>query len=255
MMINTLSFSSLDLAILQVLAKSSVPAGSGTLSLALRQAGFTISAPTIGRRLREMEMRRLLKKSGVDGRVLTTTGRRKLRQLEEEASLEGHGRALIYLVRSRETQHILDLLGARRLIEREAAALAATRASRTDIRRLAEIIARQQAEIKAGRLGIEADITFHEQLAQISGNAVLRSIVSLLRRNSHYNYLITMMRQKVGSRLIVDHTRVLDAIRKRDGRLAWEAMDDHLAALDADVKRYTKDRQRTGFSRSVVGDQ
>ena len=65
-------------AILQLIAESEAPIGQSTLGLILRRQGFTISVPTIGRRLQELEFEGLLRKVGVGGRVITTRGRKVL---------------------------------------------------------------------------------------------------------------------------------------------------------------------------------
>ena len=52
----------LDFAILQTLHSHGQPIGSGTLHYVLRKRGDNLSAPTIGRKLRDLENRGLVAK-------------------------------------------------------------------------------------------------------------------------------------------------------------------------------------------------
>jgi DNA-binding FadR family transcriptional regulator len=228
-------------AILRVLARHERPIGSGTLHLILRRQGVPASAPTIGRKVRELEFEGLLRKISVDGRVITDRGRAALERWEHKTKLEGKGQALLGIVLDGTgKKSILDFLAARRVIEREAASLAARHASPATIRTLEKIVSRQMTSVNHGELGIEEDVAFHEEIAKASRNEVLYSLVSFLRSNGNYSYLITRMRTIVGSRLIVDHTSIVDAIKKHDPEAAREAMDAHLAGLSDDIARYWK---------------
>lgn len=233
-----LSSMQLEHAILKVLADSDGPTGSGSLYLLLRGKGFQRSAPTIGRKLRELESRGFLRKLSMDGRVITPRGRQFLRQLEEDVRLESRARTLTQLLRRGDRKHIADLLEARRLIEREVAYLAARRASKTAIARLQDLIERQRRRVKQGELGIEEDVAFHEQIALASGNEIFALIIPTLRSNEQYNYLVSFIRRAVGSRLVVDHGRIFDAIRRRDPDTAKAEMDAHLTTLLQDVTKY-----------------
>src|SRR5437870_2030347 len=74
----------LDFVILQSLHFHGRPMGSGTLHYTLRKHGASLSAPTIGRKLRDLEHRGLVTKVSVEGRILTSAGQKLLRKLEQE---------------------------------------------------------------------------------------------------------------------------------------------------------------------------
>lgn len=228
----------LDLAILRLVAKHEGPIGQGNLNLLLRRKGLLLSTPTVGRKLQELEFDGVLRKVGVDGRVITERGLNKLRQWDAEARLRGSGEALLATLQRGDKKDILDLLSARRVIECEAAALAAEHASPQSIRRMEELLERQAASIEAGGLGVEEDVHFHQEIAQASGNAVLHSLVCLLRNHQRYNFLITSMRTLVGTRLVVDHSAILEGIRARDAGEARQAMERHLWKLSQDLNQY-----------------
>ena len=241
-MINRSSFMAHDRdvnrAILQLIAESEAPIGQSTLGLILRRQGFTISVPTIGRRLQELEFEGLLRKVGVGGRVITTRGRKVLEQWQAEARLRTSSNTLVDTLRRGDKKHILDLLSARRIIERETVALAAKHASSELIRRLGKLLEQQSLSVGAGELGIREDASFHREIARASGNEVLHSLVSLLRSHERYGLIVASMRSVVGTSLVEDHKAVVDAIKARDPQRAMEAMDEHLRKLMDDIDRY-----------------
>ena len=67
-----------DLSILKLVAENTLPIGQGSLSYRLKRQGVSISAPTVGRRLYALEAEGLLRKVGVDGRIITNRGLRLL---------------------------------------------------------------------------------------------------------------------------------------------------------------------------------
>lgn len=228
----------LDQALLQLIAASHKPVGQGVLSLQLRRRGFSLSTPTVGRRLQELEFEGLLQKVGVDGRVITKPGRRVLDQVESETRLRRSGEFVLDILQRGDKRHILDLLAARRVIEEETVALAAQHATARDLREMEELLRKQANMVGRGGLGIEEDVQFHHVIARASQNAVLSSLVSLLRNHQRFNFLVASMRAVVGSNLVVDHTAILQAIKRHDPEAARQAMDDHLRKLSDDLNRY-----------------
>lgn len=227
----------LDWALLKLIRESQTPIGQGSLALLLRRQGFSLSVPTVGRKLQTLEFEGLLRKIGVDGRMITDRGLEVLKRWDAESRLRGAGEELLEVLKRGDKKHILDLLASRRIIERETAFLAAHTSSHT-MQRLQDILNRQSAEIQEGGLGIEEDVAFHCEIARASRNPVLHSLVSLLRNHERYNFVITSMRTVVGSRLVVEHKAILSAIEAHDPQGARDAMDVHLRSLATDLDRY-----------------
>lgn len=230
--------------ILQLISSSRRPIGQGTLNLILRQQGHSVSTPTVGRRLQELEFEGLLRKVSVDGRIMTDRGREVLARWNGEARLHGYGEALFSKLKRGDRKNILDLLHARRVIEGETASLAAKNSSARAIRRMESILRRQGAIVKSRGVAIEEDIQFHHEIAVAAGNAVLLTLVPLLRSHLRYDVMITSMRAVVGGRLVVDHMAILDAVKAHDSMKARHAMWRHLTNLESDVDRYWKRRMR-----------
>src|SRR5258708_30245214 len=109
--------SALDYFILQSLHRHGQPMGSGGLHYALRERGSTPSAPTLGRKLRDLEERGLLAKISVEGRILTPAGQKLLKKLEMERQRELSGERLLKLLKRTGRGDIVDQLAVRRLAE------------------------------------------------------------------------------------------------------------------------------------------
>ena len=225
-------------AIFRVLAGRDRPIGQGAITLELRGEGFDISTPTIGRKLQELEFEGIVRKVGVDGRVLTSKGQAKLEAIERESQLRDSGNALLAALQRGDRRHILDLLEARRVIEGETAAMAATRASAEALREMRVIIRAQHQSVERGDLGIQEDISLHNLIARAAGNDVLASLVALLRNHARYNLVVASTRAASGSRLVVDHEAIVAAIERRDPGGARRAMERHLRGVVTDLNRH-----------------
>lgn len=126
----------------------------------------------------------------------------------------------------------LEVLRARRIVEGEAAALAARHATAVDLRAMERAFAKLAADMRANRMRSPADRAFHVCIAAASGNGALARIVERLWEEGW---------QPLGARMeelfvtpgrkrdaIGEHRAVLDAIRGRDPAAARRAMREHL---------------------------
>ena len=85
----------LDYAILRTLQSNRQPMGSWSLYYLLREHGYDVSAPTIGRKLRELERLKLLGKSAVEGRIITPAGIRVLRNATQAEQVRAREKELL----------------------------------------------------------------------------------------------------------------------------------------------------------------
>ncbi len=238
MMINNPQSQDLNGVILKLIAQTGRPIGQGALNLLLRKQGFEVSGPTVGRKLQLLEFEGLLRKVSVDGRVITESGREALKSWDTEVRFRSLSASLLDVLKRGDKRNILDLLQARRAIERETASLAAEYASSSSIQHMEQLLAKQAEAIRRGELGIEQDVLFHCEIARATKNPVLYSLVSLLRNNEHYNFVITSMRAVTGGQLVIEHKAILGGIATRKPDVAREAMDRHLRNLAGDINRY-----------------
>jgi GntR family transcriptional repressor for pyruvate dehydrogenase complex len=126
----------------------------------------------------------------------------------------------------------LELLEARFYFESEAAALAAERATTTEIKALEKTIRAMTTENQRCELHEKADERFHTLIAKASGNSAIYSTISNfweLRRMSEMSVFFHEKLRNLGVKpQIRDHQSVLEAIRARDAGAARQAMRDHL---------------------------
>lgn len=126
----------------------------------------------------------------------------------------------------------LELIRARRAVEGEIAALAATHARRKDIDAIREGIERMQEETERGLAPLAGDRMFHAAIAESTGNAVLVDIVRQFwdsRRGPLFERLGDYFESAPSWRTaIVEHNAVLDAIRAHDAEGARAAMQQHM---------------------------
>jgi GntR family transcriptional repressor for pyruvate dehydrogenase complex len=125
-----------------------------------------------------------------------------------------------------------DLLEVRMGLECNSAALAARRALETDLQFLEKSIDEMRAEVAAGRLGTEADVSFHMAISYATKNPLQ---VWLMR--SFYDYLFISIRKNLAhlyedpaniEKIVQQHTRIFHAVRDHDARRAFDAMKTHI---------------------------
>ncbi|HET8815165.1 MAG TPA: FadR/GntR family transcriptional regulator [Solirubrobacterales bacterium] len=140
----------------------------------------------------------------------------------------------VLLETERKTEVLSEYLECRRILEVEAAGLAAARASAEDVERAAEALSRMEESAKrvpsdaAEALFHHADIDFHQALIAGTGNRALGGLVErihsalLLAR-----YPLARPEYRL-ERALPEHRRILEAVAAGDVEEARAAMRDHL---------------------------
>jgi DNA-binding FadR family transcriptional regulator len=137
-------------------------------------------------------------------------------------------------------------LECRRMLETEAAALAAGRASGKDLSDMADALARMTAlavdsqdDAEANRRFHEADIAFHGAMFRASGNQVLPRVVEPIQR------AMATLRPKLAlhpeyrlRKTLPEHKAILAAIADHDPERARAAMTEHLATVEGYLREY-----------------
>ena len=129
-----------------------------------------------------------------------------------------------------------DLISARRIIEGETAAMAATMAGAAELAGLEEAIAKMERDIEAGTQVIsnqeDGDLLFHMRLAAATRNSVMESIVQQLwegmRRPMFAAISDRAQLPRNAKRAAGEHRVILEQVRARDPEGARRAMQDHL---------------------------
>lgn len=224
--------------ILKTISNSSVPVGSGFVRENLKLNGYDISEATVGRILREMDAEGYTEKVGFKGRILTSYGIEKLRELEHDHKINHYGNELINVIKATGRKNLIDILIARKVIESQLARFAAQYITQKELKEMEEVIKFQQVHVKKGLSIAEDDVKFHKLIAQAARNRVLDAALDLIRQHGQLSPILEYIRKKVKSKVLLDHEKIFEAIASRNPEAAENAMVKHIENLIADVEKY-----------------
>ena len=150
----------------------------------------------------------------------------------------------------RGTEVLAEYLECRRILEVEAAGIAAERAGKRDLANLEaamahmeETAARPQSQAAEERFH-EADIAFHQALIAATGNRALGGLVERI----HSALLLARFplarpdyREEIA---LPEHRRILEAVSRHDAAEARQAMSDHLDTIAGYLDEHRGQRRR-----------
>ncbi|MGE5653702.1 MAG: FCD domain-containing protein [Bacillota bacterium] len=227
-----------ELYILNAIARSTEPLGSGTLCSQLAHMGVGISEATVGRILRQLDQKNLTARIGYQGRRLTPEGEARLAQLarlNDEALITNELRESLRL---QDKQDLIDTLVARRAIEREIARLAAVNISAEEIQHLRACVEDHVKHLARGESVSHDDMVFHRIIAKASHNRILEAALELIRQNWQYTPMLAYIRTQVNTNIVPDHQRILAALESGSPEGAENATIMHLDGLIRDVQTF-----------------
>jgi DNA-binding FadR family transcriptional regulator len=137
-----------------------------------------------------------------------------------------------------------DYLECRRIIEVEAAGIAATRAGEDDIATLAEALGEMEEAAQRPPSAVaeerfhEADIAFHQALISATGNHALGNLAHRIQRALFGARFPLARPQNRSATALPEHRRILAAVESGDADAAREAMADHLRTVEKYLKDY-----------------
>ncbi len=223
---------------LRIIAQSVSPVGSGYLSREMRKMGQVVSEATAGRILNRLDHGGYTAKVGFQGRTLTDTGSAYFKNLDVRKTRLDQGEEFFSVLHNQTKERLIDILVARKAIERELARLAAENATPEEIK---EMWAIQRAQFeKAARPdgAAEQDVLFHRAIARAARNPVLESAIEMIRQDGQLTPVFEYIRRTVHSVISYDHAQVIRSIENHNPDLAEQAMVRHIENLISDVKKY-----------------
>ena len=227
-----------EFSLLSILSENEEPMGSAALCLLLKEQDLNVSGATVGRILNEFDHGGLTEKFGFKGRVLTRYGNTRIAEYKQKLRLAQYSTKFYETVDAQNKDDLLNVLVARRGIEREAARLAAINATDEDIEQIQYAWAEQQASYRKGLNSSDADVKFHRSVANASKNAVLSAAYDFIWQNGKLSLVMEYIRKNVGGKIAVDHNRILNAVLARDSANAELCMVNHIDSLIEDVSQY-----------------
>jgi DNA-binding FadR family transcriptional regulator len=149
-----------------------------------------------------------------------------------------------------------EYLECRRVLEVEAAGLAAERATTEGVDGVAGAFQRMRTTAESARTNLaaepryhEADIGFHRAVVRAAGNPTLGQMAAPIHRALATTFGALARPQDRFERGLPEHERILEAIAKRDPGAARTAMRDHLLTVEGYLNEYAKRRQGRGSRR------
>ena len=140
-----------------------------------------------------------------------------------------------------------EYLECRRILEVEAAGLAAERAGEAELEPLSESFERMKLTAEGARdnpageaLYREADVAFHRAIVRAAGNPVLGRMTEPIHRALSETFGALARPNVRFERGLPEHERVLAAVRAGDADQAREAMRAHLLTVERYLREYAK---------------
>ena len=121
-----------------------------------------------------------------------------------------------------------ELMAARLFFEPQIARAAAAQATPEDLRRLEDVIRRQEERVASGHSGAEEDAEFHDLLASATHNTVVERVMEVidgLLEDSQARLFRSVERSEIS---LEGNRRILEAVVRHDQEAAQEAMVKHL---------------------------
>lgn len=227
-----------ELLVLETLKEAEQALGSWNLSERLEQKGVQVSSATIGRILSTLESAGYVKKDGVNGRLITTSGKRAILLEETSQYMSKHQATIENTVLASTLDEYMQILQARRAIERETARLAAMRISAKELKKLQSLLSRQDKLFAEGKSVATTDVDFHKVIAHASGNKILESLYYMLFPYGQQTVIFEQIRKQAGQTYTSGHHDILRALEQKSPELAEQAMLRHINQLIDDVERY-----------------
>jgi GntR family transcriptional repressor for pyruvate dehydrogenase complex len=141
--------------------------------------------------------------------------------------------ATLNMVLPQEKERMRQLFEVRLIIEPQHARLAATRATKIQLRKI-EAAHTRLIEAQDVDASVAADMDFHREIAQGTGNQILRLILESLAELLAASHS-TGFRAAPSSRTLEEHAAILHAIKSCDAATADRAMELHLKNARADL--------------------
>ena len=228
-----------EAAALEIIGRTDSPVGSRQITTELVQSGFTLSESTVSRLLRRLDKQELTRRIGSKGRMLTETGRRQLEDLQMMVRRQSRGYLEVESVHD-----VLDLLLARRAIERESARAAASRIRKADLQYLRDLVVRHGESIPDPSATRAVAREFHRTIARASANKLLAAMTDLAfdpaldRTESILEVIVGSHHSEAQS--IKEHQEIVDALAAGDPQRAEQAMFRHVNRLIEEVEMFRK---------------
>ena len=180
---------------------------------------YGVGRPAVREALQSMERSGILEIAhGERARVIVPTADSLIRQIAGGAT---------HLLRS-QPDMLEYLKEARGFLEINIAREAASRATDEQVAQLQKCVDDQRAAMQDLSAFLERDMDFHRTLAGLHGNPIFPAIVQSLFQWASEYYQPMVRAPGVEELTLAEHQAIVDALARRDGEAAADAMSRHL---------------------------
>src|SRR6185312_13277880 len=130
---------------------------------------------------------------------------------------------------------VVDIFEMRKIVEPEAAALAAKRRTPRHLKSMAAALDNMSLHTLATREGQKADQVFHTALLEASGNLVVRSLTSSIGAAVAWSTIFKQRYEPLKRDAVLDHRKVYDAISRGNAVAARRAMAELVDLAYSDI--------------------
>lgn len=222
---------------------------SGQWPAGTRLPSERILAETLG--VSRPVVREMLKKLQAEGLIFVLPG--KGSYVADLAPSAGHA-TIDHLVRGGQIT-TRELIVARRMLEAEAAALAAVNRSAQDLDRMAALLEKFD-QASSVQEAVELDTSFHESIVEAANNAVVQIMFTSIRKLVQGMVLRSLTDRRTRQMGAPIHHTILEAIEQQDPEAARREM---LAHISLSEQRYGEDLDRSIadvlYQRAVASSQ
>ncbi|MDR3543788.1 MAG: FadR/GntR family transcriptional regulator [Desulfosporosinus sp.] len=136
----------------------------------------------------------------------------------------------------------LELYEARKILEVQAAGLAAERAEEDEISEMFEALEVMRMDLQIQRLGEDADHHFHYAIARATHNKILFRLMNTISDTMRKTLKSSRSRlyedDSTPEKLYKEHYRLYEAIKNHDVESAQKLMLDHLVGVENQLAKY-----------------
>ncbi|NLX85348.1 MAG: FCD domain-containing protein [Synergistaceae bacterium] len=223
--------------VLKIMNESEDPLGAGAVGEKLAEQQIFISEAGIGRLLRALRQEGLLDRVGFQGHVISESGKERLKKLESNLNVREALKLMLSRTGPLKDHNLIDLLIARRALEREAAYQAALTATEKEINKLGKIISSQYEEMGKNKGYADLSSSFHQEIVNISHVPILRILYDFLGLTTQLQDFFIGTFKMFNEPLNISHEKVFEAIRNRDPERAANLMEEHLTVVINNAKK------------------
>ncbi len=141
----------------------------------------------------------------------------------------------LHFLLSLEETSLLEIYEVRKILEVEAAGLAASRRADRDLTQMSEAIDEMTAGLSAQDRYIDADLRFHLAVAAATGNRIALRMMHAIRDLLHRALASIYHIPGSPERSITQHREILAAIASGDAESARHRMREHLLRVERDI--------------------